>query len=64
MPTALLGSIAANSLPFLLGFGAGAMIYVVSHEALPESHRSGYENEATLGFFIGFIVMLLLDTML
>ena len=64
VPTALLGSIAASSLPFLLGFGAGAMIYVVSHEALPESHRSGYENEATLGFFIGFIVMLLLDTML
>jgi len=64
VPTALLGSIAAKSLPLLLGIGAGAMIYVVSHEALPESHRSGYENEATLGFFIGFILMLLLDTML
>ena len=64
VPIALLGSIAANSLSFLLGFGAGAMIYVVSHEVLPESHRSSYENEATLGFFIGFIVMLLLDTML
>ena len=64
VPTALLGSLAAHSLPFLLGLGAGAMIYVVSHEALPESHRSGYENEATLGFFIGFIVMLLLDTLL
>ena len=64
VPTALLGTLAARSLPLLLGFGAGAMIYVVSHEALPESHRSGYENEATLGFFAGFIVMLLLDTML
>ena len=64
VPTALLGSLAANTLPLILGFGAGAMIYVVSHEAIPESHRSGYENEATLGYFAGFIVMLLLDTML
>lgn len=44
-----------------LAFAAGAMIYVVSHEALPESHRSGREKEATVGFFLGFITMLVID---
>ncbi|MET1128108.1 MAG: ZIP family metal transporter [Thermoproteota archaeon] len=44
-----------------LAFASGAMVYVVSHEALPESHRSGHEKPATLGFFAGFIVMLALD---
>lgn len=64
VPTALLGEAAAAYLPVLLGFGAGAMVYVVSHEALPESHRSGHENLATLGYFLGFAVMLILDTTL
>ncbi|KSW12728.1 hypothetical protein CF15_04955 [Pyrodictium occultum] len=64
VPTSMLGSLAANHLPELLGFGAGAMMYVVSHEAIPESHRSGHEDLATLGFFLGFAVMLLLDTLL
>ena len=50
------------ALAFGLSSAAGAMIYVVSHEALPESHRSGHETSATIGFFAGFIVMLLLDT--
>ncbi|MEB3773565.1 MAG: ZIP family metal transporter [Desulfurococcales archaeon] len=62
--TALLGSAAVSLLPLLLGFGAGAMMYVVSHEALPESHRTGHENKATIGFFLGFIVMLYLDSTL
>ncbi|ALL01445.1 zinc/iron permease [Pyrodictium delaneyi] len=62
VPTALLGEAAATHLPVILGFGAGAMVYVVSHEALPESHRSGHEDVATLGYFLGFIVMLILDT--
>jgi ZIP family zinc transporter len=47
-----------------LSSAAGAMIYVVSHEAIPESHRSGVEKKATAGFFLGFIVMLYLDTVL
>jgi ZIP family zinc transporter len=64
IPTAMLGVVAAKMLPYLLGFGAGAMVYVVSHEAIPESHRSGHEGKATLGFFIGFILMLALDTAL
>ncbi len=61
---ASLTSLSAPLLPAAMGFGAGAMIYVVSHEALPETHRSGHENKATLSFFTGFVVMLILDTML
>ncbi len=58
------GVYSVDLLPFLLGFGAGAMMYVVSHEALPESHRTGHEENATIGFFLGFIVMLYLDSTL
>jgi len=61
---ALLGAWSTMLLPWLLGFGGGAMIYVVSSEALPESHRSGHESKATLGFLLGFILMLYLDSAL
>ncbi len=64
VPAAYLSSISIPLLPYSMGFGAGAMVYVVSHEALPETHRSGHEDLATLSFFLGFIVMLLLDTLL
>jgi ZIP family zinc transporter len=49
-------------LPSGLAFAAGAMAFVVSHEMIPESHRKGHEIEATLGFIIGFAVMMFLDT--
>lgn len=61
---AILSDYALILLPYMMGFGAGAMVYVVSHEALPETHRSGHEGKSTLAFFTGFIVMLLLDTVL
>ncbi len=61
---AALGSWSLSLLPWMLGFGAGAMVYVVSSEALPESHRSGHESKATLGFLLGFLLMLYLDTVL
>jgi len=63
VPAAYLSSISLPLLPYAMGFGGGAMIYVVSHEALPETHRSGHEDLATLSFFLGFIVMLVLDSM-
>ena len=50
--------------PAGLGFAAGAMIWVVSHEIIPETHRKGHEQAATLGLIGGFIVMMLLDTAL
>ncbi|MET1159524.1 MAG: ZIP family metal transporter [Thermoprotei archaeon] len=51
-------------LPFLMAFSAGAMTYVVVHELIPEIYGHGHDNPATLGFFLGFIVMLSLDILL
>lgn len=51
-------------LPWGLGFAAGAMLFVISHEIIPESHRKGHENFATTGLMIGFVLMMLLDTAL
>jgi len=47
-----------------LGLAAGAMIFVVSHEVIPETHRNGHEKAATLGLMAGFMVMMVLDTTL
>lgn len=54
----------AALLPWGLGFAAGAMLFVVSHEIIPESHRKGHEAYATCGLMIGFVVMMILDTAL
>jgi ZIP family zinc transporter len=47
-------------LPWGLAFAAGAMLFVVSDEMIPESHRKGFEREATFGLIAGFVVMMLL----
>lgn len=54
----------AISYPIGLGLAAGAMLFVVSHEVIPETHRNGHQLPATLGLMSGFTVMLLLDTTL
>lgn len=54
----------AALLPWGLGFAAGAMLFVVSHEIIPESHRKGHEAHATAGLIVGFVLMMLLDTAL
>jgi ZIP family zinc transporter len=48
-------------LPYALAFAAGAMIYVVVEEVIPETQLDKYTDIATLGFIGGFIVMMLLD---
>jgi zinc transporter, ZIP family len=54
----------AIAYPLGLGLAAGAMIFVVSHEVIPETHRNGHETPATLGLMVGFAVMMFLDTAL
>lgn len=56
--------ISETMLPWGLGFAAGAMLFVVSHEIIPESHRNGHEQHATLGLIAGFVLMMSLDTAL
>jgi len=48
-------------LPYALSFAAGAMIYVVIEEVVPETQRDKYTDIATLGFIGGFLVMMILD---
>lgn len=57
-------SIAQSLLPWGMAFAAGAMLFVISDEIIPESHSRGYENEGTLGVIMGFIVMMVLDVTL
>lgn len=67
-PAAILGYLVADSigalLPVALSFAAGAMVYVVVDEIVPESHGRGNEREATAGLVLGFAVMMLLDNAL
>ncbi len=51
-------------LPFALAFAAGAMIYVVIEEVIPETQRDKYTDVAALGFLGGFLVMMILDVAL
>jgi ZIP family zinc transporter len=51
-------------LTYAMGFAAGAMIYVISDEIIPETHTKGHERIATLGTILGVIVMLYLDVTL
>ncbi|MFC7141094.1 ZIP family metal transporter [Halosimplex aquaticum] len=65
IPLVLLGalavSLAAPILPYAMGFAAGAMLFVISDEIVPETHLHGNERIATLGTIVGVVVMLYLD---
>ena len=54
----------APYMPWLLAFAAGAMIYVVVEELIPEAHLGEHSNVGTLGFIAGFVVMMVLDVAL
>ncbi len=65
---ALLGVSLAGGLliayPIGLGLAGGAMLFVVSHEVIPDTHRNGHQTLATIGLMIGFALMMVLDTTL
>jgi ZIP family zinc transporter len=56
------GAVALSSalLPWALGFAGGAMLFVISSEVIPETHRPGYERGATAALFTGFGAMFFL----
>ena len=62
--TVLLASYVTPALPYLLAFAAGAMIYVVVEELVPESAEGEHSNIGTLGFAAGFVLMMILDVAL
>jgi ZIP family zinc transporter len=61
---ALLVLVMQPLLPYALSFAAGAMIFVVVEELIPESHRKGNTDLATMGAMVGFTVMMILDVAL
>lgn len=61
---AVFSKLVQSSMAFLLAFAAGTMIYVVVEELIPEAHRKGGEKSGTLGFIVGFLVMMILDVAL
>jgi ZIP family zinc transporter len=54
----------ALAYPIGLGLAAGSMIFVVSHEVIPETHRDGHQTPASIGLMAGFALIMLLDTTL
>lgn len=64
MITILLTSLVVPILPYLLAFAAGAMIYVVVEELIPEAQDGEHSNLATIGVAIGFVIMMILDVAL
>lgn len=62
--TVLLASMVIPILPYLLAFAAGAMIYVVVEELVPETQEGHHSNMGTLGFAAGFVLMMILDVVL
>ncbi|MEZ5778099.1 MAG: ZIP family metal transporter [Paracoccaceae bacterium] len=57
-------SLSSGLLPWGLTFAAGAMLYIISHEILPETHRNGHQDRATAGLIFGLILMMILDVTL
>lgn len=62
--TILLAEQIVSILPFLLAFAAGAMIYVVVEELVPESQAGEHSNIGTVGVAVGFVIMMILDVAL
>ncbi|MBP5373646.1 MAG: ZIP family metal transporter, partial [Bacteroidales bacterium] len=59
-----LASLATPIMPYLLSFAAGAMLYVVIEELIPEASQGEHSNISTIGFALGFALMMVLDVVL
>jgi len=62
--TVALAAFLAPYMPWLLAFAAGAMLYVVVEELIPEAHLGEHASIGTLGFMVGFLIMMVLDVAL
>ena len=62
--TILAAGIVVSALPYLLSFAAGAMLYVVVEELIPEMSQGQHSNVGTVFFAVGFSVMMVLDVAL
>lgn len=62
--TIMITGVIEKALPFLLAFAAGAMLFVVVEELIPEASGDGDSDGATLGFAAGFLIMMILDVAL
>ena len=60
----LLASVLGVALPYLLAFAAGAMMYVVVEELIPETAEGTHTNLSTIGFAVGFVLMMVMDVVL
>jgi ZIP family zinc transporter len=60
----LLASLMTPVLPYMLAFAAGAMMYVVVEELIPETSEGQHSNLGTIGFALGFVLMMVLDVVL
>ena len=64
IPVVLAAGLIGPAMPWLLSFAAGAMVYVVVEELIPEAHLGEHSNVGTLGVLAGFLVMMVLDVAL
>jgi ZIP family zinc transporter len=62
--TVVVSALIAPYMPWLLAFAAGAMMYVVVEELIPEAHLGEHSNVGTMGVMAGFLVMMILDVAL